>query len=220
MHPHCVYSGRPWFNLRHDVGTCREMLKGPGACERTVEYYVPERSMARLGAIDSAWLVIEPEYEWFYRSNDTKRSGRLCAVLNCAILIAENARSCAERCARKIIKLLHFDKSDIEETRTKVKSLITCSELIREISRQILEYEVFMKNPLQIKEKGNAREIILYVKIVDRVLKSQVGIFSREARMKPRTLEKQMLLDQLDTSILERWTVKYVKESCKRLQMA
>lgn len=69
------------------------------------------------------------------------------------ILIEELFRSVTGRNARKMIKHLYCDSFDIDITLTKLKSVITCSELLRNDSSQILENKEILMKKVRKKER-------------------------------------------------------------------
>lgn len=89
--------------------------------------------------IKTALLGIKPEAVCFYRPKDTVGIDKLCAVLDWTIPITELFRCGTEQNARKTIKQLHCDKSSIDIIPNKLKSVTSCSVLMRENSIHILK---------------------------------------------------------------------------------
>lgn len=74
---------------------------------------------------------------------------------------------------KKAVKLLNCGDFDIEAGRIKLKSVTSCSELVREISSRMLENQGFMKEEVRIEERRHAGESVTYQKRLVEVLKRQ-----------------------------------------------
>lgn len=98
------------------------------------------------------------------------------------------------------MKMLHGDNLDIEIIRNKLKSVSSCSELVREDTSQVLEQERFLKEEVKIEARGGACESNFYRKKVEEVLKRKIEMWPKKKYMRFRTLEKGRVLHAKNTN--------------------
>lgn len=82
----------------------------------------------------------------------------------------------AERYAGEVVELLHCERFDIEKNRGILKSVISCSEQVRESFSRMLENHEFLIEEVMLKESQNGGESVLYQKRVVEVLIREIEI--------------------------------------------
>lgn len=141
---------------------------------------VQVRNTVQQHSIESTLLSAEPESERSYRPIDIKGSHTSRAVLDWATLIMEQFRSRTEKHANKIVNPLHCSNFDIETIQKTLKSVKSCSKLVRENSNDLLENKAFLKNKVRTEERDSVCKSILYRKEVLEAVKRQIQMCPKE----------------------------------------
>lgn len=104
---------------------------------------------------------MKPDSAPFSRSDIKGRSETMSAIFDWALLNMEVLRSGAERHANKVVRQLFFEAFHLEAGQNKLKTVTSCSEVVRESSTRMLDNEKLVKKEMRIDGKLIAGESVL-----------------------------------------------------------
>lgn len=89
---------------------------------------------------------------------------------------------CVVSHTKKVIKLRHSDNFELEPTRDRLRSTISCSEVVQRGSVGMFENPAFLNNDIRLKRAENSGNNGMYQKSMGEGLRSKIGMWPRKEK--------------------------------------